>query len=316
MTDAFYSVQQWLFETWVQPLVQHLGLASQSAEAFEGAGWLLAGVLQLLFIGVVFGLLERRWPVEPVSDRRAIRLDFAYTLIHRLGLFRLGLFFTLDPLVDALAAQGRLLGWQPWHLDALWPGVTDIGWVSFLLYLVLFDFAGYWLHRAQHQWRWWWALHALHHSQRQMGKWSDNRNHLLDDFIMAFAFSALALVAGTEPAQFMGIVLVTQLFESLQHANVRLRFGVLERLWVSPHFHRLHHGVSIGHMGHMGGHNFGVLLPCWDALFGSARWHDPVQPTGIADQLKGRDYGSTFWAQQRLGLTRLWQALTAPWTAP
>lgn len=312
--QAFDLAQQWVFEHLFQPLIQALGLASQAPEAFEGAGWLLAGLAQVVFIGVVFGALERWRPVEPVTDRAAVRTDGVYTLIHRLGLFRLGLFFTLDPVVDALAAQGRLRGWQPWHLDAVWPGVSDIAWVSFLMYLVVFDLVGYGLHRAQHTWRWWWALHALHHSQQQMGKWSDSRNHLLDDLIVAAVFAFVALVLGTEPAQFMGIVLLTQLLESLQHANVRLRFGPFDRLLVSPHFHRVHHGVGVGHEsrgpGSLGGHNLGVLFPWWDQLFGTALFDAPLGPTGVRDQRQGRDYGSGFWAQQRLGMQRLWHALT------
>ena len=50
-------------------------------------------------------------------------------------------------------------------------------------YLLLFDLVDYALHRAQHHFDWWWQLHAVHHSQRQMTMWSDNRNHLLDDVI-------------------------------------------------------------------------------------------------------------------------------------
>jgi sterol desaturase/sphingolipid hydroxylase (fatty acid hydroxylase superfamily) len=34
-----------------------------------------------------------------------------------------------------------------------------------------------------HQFEWWWRLHSLHHAQRQMTMWSDNRNHLLDDLL-------------------------------------------------------------------------------------------------------------------------------------
>jgi sterol desaturase/sphingolipid hydroxylase (fatty acid hydroxylase superfamily) len=53
-----------------------------------------------------------------------------------------------------------------------------------------------------------------------------------------------------------------------------------------------------------------VLLPWWDDLLGTAlrRDHDPA--TGIRDQLEhGRDYGQGVWAQQTLGLRRLWEAL-------
>jgi hypothetical protein len=44
----------------------------------------------------LFRALERWRPVEPLTDRAAVRTDMIYTLIHRLGLFRLALFFTLD----------------------------------------------------------------------------------------------------------------------------------------------------------------------------------------------------------------------------
>ena len=119
----------------------------------------------------------------------------------------------------------------------------------------------------------------------------------------------LALAVGVAPGQFVAIVAVTQLVERLSHATVRLGFGPLRWLLVSPRFHRLHHAVGLGHesagQGSLGGHNFAVLFPVWDILFGSARFDDPLQPTGIRDQLDGRDYGRGFWAQQWLGLKRL-----------
>jgi sterol desaturase/sphingolipid hydroxylase (fatty acid hydroxylase superfamily) len=78
----------------------------------------------------------------------------------------------------------------------------------------------------------------------------------------------------------------------------------------------VHHGIGIGHEsagpGSLGGHNFAVLLPVWDILFGSARFDAAIEPTGIRDQLAGgdgfaggRDYGRGFWAQQWLGLLRI-----------
>jgi len=108
-------------------------------------------------------------------------------------------------------------------------------------------------------------------------------------------------------------VALSQLMESLQHANVRLWFGpLLERVLVSPRFHRLHHAIGIGHesggRGTLGGHNFAVLFPVWDMLFGTANFELRFDATGVRDQLPGeggRDYGRGFWAQQWLGLRRL-----------
>ncbi len=313
ISNTFDNLQLALYEHVVQPVVFGIGLGNLLEDAFAATGWLLLGLLQIAVLLAGIGLLERRWPVEPVADRAAVRTDIAYTLIHRLGLVRLAMFFSIEPLWDAAASQLRLAGMPSWQLDALWPGVTDIAWVSLLLYLVVFDFVGYWLHRWQHGWHWWWALHSLHHSQRQMTMWSDNRNHLLDDVIVATVFAMVARFIGVEPGQFVAITVITQLHESLQHANLRLHFGrVGERLLVSPRFHRLHHSIGIGHeadgRGTLGGHNFGVLLPLWDQLFRTANFDLRYDPTGVRDQLPeegGRDYGRGFWRQQWLGLVRL-----------
>jgi sterol desaturase/sphingolipid hydroxylase (fatty acid hydroxylase superfamily) len=307
--DAFGLAQQWLFEALLQPLMFHLGLGNLLAEGYRATGWLLVGLLQIALMLTLMRALERWRPVEAVTDRAAVRTDIVYTLIHRLGLVRVVLFLSIDPLWDALTGQLRLAGLHGLQLDALWPGVTDLAWVSFVLYLLLFDFVDYWYHRLQHRTRWWWQLHAVHHSQRQMTLWTDNRNHLLDDLLRDSVFVLLALAVGVAPGQFVAIVAVTQLVESLSHANVRLDFGPLRWLLVSPRFHRIHHAVGLGHEsagpGSLGGHNFAVLFPVWDILFGTARFDAPLQPTGIRDQLDGRDYGRGFWAQQWLGLRRL-----------
>lgn len=314
MIELFDAAQQGLFEQAVQPLLFALGMGQFLEDAYRATGWLLVGVLQITVMLTVFAALERWRPVEPVTDRAAVRVDVIYTLVHRLGLFRVALFFLLDPLWAGLAGQLRMAGVPVWSLDQVWPGVTDLALVSFCLYLVLFDFVDYALHRAQHHFGWWWQLHALHHSQRQMTMWSDNRNHLLDDVLRDSAFVLVALAVGIAPAQFVAVVALMQLLESLSHANVRLSFGpLLGRLLVSPRFHRFHHAIGAGHesagAGSLGGHNFAVLFPVWDMVFRSARFDAVYPPTGVRDQLDGReggrDYGRGFWAQQWLGLRRL-----------
>jgi sterol desaturase/sphingolipid hydroxylase (fatty acid hydroxylase superfamily) len=312
-TDLFAAAQGWLFDTAVQPLLFHTGMAGYLEDAYEATAWLLAGVLQILVLLAIIGPLQRWRPVEPVTDRATIRTDVLYTVIHRLGLFRVALFFTLDPWFDELFGAVRTAGYGTFHLDQLWPGVTDNAFVSFAIYLVVFDFIAYWTHRGQHHIEWWWRLHSLHHAQRQMTMWSDNRNHLLDDVIVDVIVVLAAQLIGVAPGQFVAIVALTQLSESFQHANVRLWFGRIgERLWVSPRFHRVHHSIGIGHESLkneqtvLGGHNFGVLLPWWDMLFGTVNFQERYDPTGIRDQVEqNRNYGRGFWSQQWIGLKRL-----------
>jgi sterol desaturase/sphingolipid hydroxylase (fatty acid hydroxylase superfamily) len=311
MQDQFSVAQQWLFETAVQPLAFGLGAGNLLEVAYTGTGWLVMGLLQIGVLLLVIGPLQRLWPVESTTDRRAIRVDVLYTLIHRLGLFKLVMFFTFENWLESGIGELRAQGLPTFHLDQLWPGVTDGALLSFVLYLVVFDFVDYWYHRAQHHLNWGWALHSLHHSQRQMTMWTDNRNHLLDDVLRSLIFVVVAILIGVGSGQFIALVAISQLSESFQHANLRLWFGrVGERLWVSPRFHRLHHSVGLGHESHgprtLGGYNFGVLLPWWDMLFGTANFEQRYDATGVRDQIEQqRDYGRGFWSQQWLGLKRL-----------
>jgi len=313
LTDSFEWLQQALYETLVQPLAFAAGQGHLLEKAYEGTGWVVAGLLQLAVMLTVITPMQRRWPVEQVTDRRAVQVDVLYTLIHRLGLFKLVMFFTLDYAFEQGLGVLRAMGFPTLHLDGLWPGVTDLALVSFVLYLVVFDFVHYLIHRAQHQSNTWWALHSLHHSQRQMTQWTDNRNHLLDDMLTSLILSAVAVLIGVGPGQFVALVAISQLSENFQHANVRIWFGHIgERLWVSPRFHRRHHSIGIGHEFDvkgkkvLGGCNFGVLLPWWDMLLGTADFQLRFDATGVRDQLEqGRDYGQGFWSQQWRGLLRL-----------
>jgi sterol desaturase/sphingolipid hydroxylase (fatty acid hydroxylase superfamily) len=309
LIHASIDAQQLVFETLLLPVMLALGLDHRLEDGYAAAGWLLLGVLQVLLIASVLRGLERWKPAESQPDRAARRADVLYTLLHRLGVVRVALYFTLVPLLDGLLAQARLWGFAPPAIDAWWPALSQHALLSFVVYLVVFDFFEYLYHRAQHAFNPWWALHALHHSQRQLSCWSDDRNHLLDDVIHAAAFAVLAWVLGVPPAQFMALVVVTELLESLSHTNVQLRFGPLRWVLVSPVFHRRHHAIGVGHEssgpGSLGGCNFGVLFPVWDVLFGTADFRAEPVATGIRDQLEGREYGRGVLAQQWLGLRRL-----------
>jgi sterol desaturase/sphingolipid hydroxylase (fatty acid hydroxylase superfamily) len=316
--NAFAAAQTWLFEHIAVPVLYALGLARFTELAFDATEWFLIGVLEIALLWALLRPLERLWPAQSIADGRQVLTDFLYTLLHRLGGFALIVFASIQPLADEIEGALRFVGFSRIAVDEWWPGVSDLPVVSFCIYLVIFDLADYWLHRFQHRFHWWWQLHAVHHSQRDMTLWTDNRNHLLDDFIRDTVFAALAIVIGVAPAQFVLLVVISRALQSLQHANVRLHFGPLEWLLVSPRFHRRHHAIGFGHDGPVRtakrwGVNYAVLFPMWDVIFRTADFAPGYPPTGVRDQLpgnwpghaEGRDYGGGFWAQQRLGLRRL-----------
>ncbi len=310
LQHSFDAAHTWLFTAVIQPALFAAGAAHWLEDAYEGTEWFLLGAAQVVLLYAVLRPLEALAPAERWTDRSGTGVDVIYTLLHRLGAFPVLVFMLLTPIVDSAAAGLRQLGFTPWNLDALWPGSTDIPIVSFLLYLLVLDAADYWLHRAQHRLRWWWALHALHHAQRKMSFWTDDRNHLLDSLILDAIKAAVALAIGVEPQQFVGLIIATRVLQSVQHANVAWRFGPIGHLLVSPIFHRTHHAIGVGHEGRRSGCNFAVLFPIWDLAFGTADFRRVIEPTGIRDQLppphgRSHEYGDGFWQQQWLGLRRM-----------
>ena len=65
LLSRFDSLQQWLFESVMQPVMFHGGLGHLLENGYEASGWLLVGLLQLVIIVAVIGPLQRwdRWSV-------------------------------------------------------------------------------------------------------------------------------------------------------------------------------------------------------------------------------------------------------------
>jgi sterol desaturase/sphingolipid hydroxylase (fatty acid hydroxylase superfamily) len=319
------ALQHSIYEQFVQPILFRCELMGYSEMAFDAIEWFVVGIVEIVVLALVLGLAQKHYGYAKAltsgltqTEKKATeRTDIAYTLLHRLGLFPLLAFALLTPPLDWAEGRLRLLGWPALNVDQLLPGISDIAIVSFLIYLVVLDFVDYWMHRAQHRIQWWWELHAVHHSQRHMTFWSDQRNHLLEDLMRDAVLALVALLIGVAPEQFIGLVVVSRVLQSIQHADVDLtKIASRNLLWqkavgwgqyviVGPRFHRVHHGIGIGHEGARQGVNFGVLLSLWDSLFKSADFRSAVQPTGIRDQLNGAEYGRGFLAQQYFACKRI-----------
>lgn len=315
LDNAVGSLQTLLYVDVVQPIFFKVGLMGYDEDTYDALYWVIIGALEVLATFAILRPLEALRPIETWQDRKAVRSDVFYTWIAKLGIINLAFFFLLTPVFNHWQSLMVIHGIPNLEVDSLWPGVTDQPVVSFAIYLIVLDFAGYWYHRWQHRFGVWWELHAVHHSQQQMSLWADDRNHFLDDIIQAAFFASISLFIGVEPSQFVVLVALSNVLQSIQHVNARLPFvPMLDRLLVSPTFHRRHHAIGYGHEGTRYGCNFGVLFPWWDMLFKTASWNRAVEPTGIRDQLpapygRGRDYGMGMWAQQWHAFARIAQRM-------
>jgi sterol desaturase/sphingolipid hydroxylase (fatty acid hydroxylase superfamily) len=312
LLDLWIAVQTWLFETIVSPFLFWSNLMEWYEPAFNAVEFVMLGVVQIAVIALVMRLFERRWPLEKGGDDRLIGVDRVYTALNKLGVIPLAIFVVAYPITNEIEHVVRAWGFAPPRLERLLPWLGDNALASFIVYFVLYDFAAYWVHRAQHRFRWWWALHSLHHSQRRVTVWSDDRNHVLDDFLVTLVLVVFSQFVGVQPDDYVLILMVGRLVESWSHANVDMSFGRIgEKLLVGPRFHRLHHALADPSEPHVHDHNFAPVFPIWDILFGTAIYRHKQRPTGVDDPTVDADNGRGWLVQQVSVFGRFIAAITA-----
>lgn len=316
----FEIAQSWSYEVaWlaghvVAPVLAMLHIQDAAGSPSELAEAGMITLLQISIIMFVFRPLESLAPAEQWEDRRLTKIDRLYTLIMLLGLFPLFSFLVLSPFSHLLggdtagaAAEStfNVKHWVPW--------LGQHTWALLVVYYIIYDCVYYWMHRMEHLIPWWWALHSMHHSQRQMSCWTNDRGSYLDGMIQSFILASVGVVMGVDIAQFAWLTLVSELVQNFSHTNVRFGFGpVFERIFVDPKFHRHHHMVVDPDRPNLHNCNFGQVFSVWDILFGTALYGEPTRATGVNDPVVDADNDRGLIAMQWYTLKRFWGAFRSP----
>jgi sterol desaturase/sphingolipid hydroxylase (fatty acid hydroxylase superfamily) len=298
----------WLAASVIAPSLVSLNLTTLTDSPAEIADFFMLTVLQVSIIAFVLRPLEYLFPVEK-QPRSAISIDRSYTLLKLLGLTPLFTFLILVPVSNWLGgAGGSDEGFL--QIDKFVPWFKQHQVLLFLTYFLIYDFTLYLVHRLQHAVPWWWMLHSLHHSQRHLNCWTNDRDSFVDDFLEAVIFRIVAMLIGASPTEYAGVILIGQLLESLSHTNVRISFGnIFDKVFVDPRYHRLHHMLDDPEYPGRQNCNFSFIFPLWDILFGTARYHEPLHPCGVSDPLIDADNSLGLWAQQWAVVKRFWNML-------
>ncbi|MDE3211099.1 MAG: sterol desaturase family protein [Pseudomonadota bacterium] len=308
-TLLWTTTAHWLAACCFAPVLAHLHIAATVDSPGEIARYFMITAVQVAIVALLFRPMESRWPVERWTDRRHTAIDRSYTLIKLFGVLPLFTYLVLSPLTSLLGGGGddaaglfSLQGGIPW--------LARHPVLLFIAYYAVYDFVYYVVHRLQHAIPWWWALHSLHHSQRQLSCWSNDRDHYLDDLLEALIVAAVSLLIGVAPTDYALLVLSGELLQNLDHANIRLRFGpVLEKLLVDPRYHRLHHMRVDPERPQLHACNYAFIFPLWDILFGTALFGEAARPTGVGDPMVDADNRRGIVAQQLYTLRRFWGAV-------
>jgi ornithine lipid hydroxylase len=186
-----------------------------------------------------------------------------------------------DALTDATSAAVLIGAVDPLltaaQLDATAHWANDVPFALLVVAALLWiELAKYAVHRWHHTNRGLWWLHALHHSSRRLYTLNNFRFHPLNHVInQLFAIGPL-LVLGVPADVLLACLAITQPVLMLQHANIELRSGWLNRVFSSNEAHRWHHSASVAEANC----NFGSALLLWDHVFGT--WRAPDTERGPA----------------------------------
>jgi sterol desaturase/sphingolipid hydroxylase (fatty acid hydroxylase superfamily) len=136
--------------------------------------------------------------------------------------------------------------------------------------LLVFELAHYLEHRASHElWgpvgRALWRMHAPHHVPDRVYVLMHAVFHPTNLAYVRALFTLLPLWAlGLDEKATFVFGLLNALHALISHANLDVRAGWLNYVFVGPELHRFHHSASVSEA-----QNYGAILSIWDLAFGT-----------------------------------------------
>lgn len=151
-------------------------------------------------------------------------------------------------------------------------------WSVMALYTITFfiveDFSRFILHYVMHKVPLLWRFHRVHHSATVLTPLTVFRVHPVEMllyftrgmWVFGFVSGTFVYLFGSKLSgwQILGVDALGFLFNffgaNLRHSHIWLGFGRLERWFISPAQHQIHHSTLLEHRDK----NFGTCLACWD----------------------------------------------------
>ncbi len=218
------------------------------------------GAVIVLWLAFFFWA-ERLWPAAPLPQQLAPAREGRRRLGRNFGLWLMNSGLSVGlvlPLTIACAALSmEFFPWRPGWWAGGWGLVCDV---------LALDFLIYWWHRFNHQWRFLWRFHEIHHLDGWLDSTSALRFHFGEVALSALARGGVILLIGfpvDSVLVFETVVLTAAIFH---HSNLRLPGGFERRLSliiITPSIHWLHHHAWRPDTDS----NYGTMLSIWDRIF-------------------------------------------------
>ncbi|WP_017931071.1 sterol desaturase family protein [Robiginitomaculum antarcticum] len=237
------------------------------------------GVLRL---GVFAALLAAFIMLETLLPRKARVMPRARRWLTNFAI--VGVDTVLLRLIFPLAAAGTAV-WANQAGFGLFNLVALPLWLTIVVTVIVLDALIYVQHIIFHRVPIFWAMHKVHHTDRDLDVTSALRFHPAEIIVsMLYKLACVALLGVPVAAVIIFEILLngTAMFN---HANLRLPLWLdkaLRIVLVTPDMHRVHHSVIPKETNS----NYGFCLPWWDRLFRTYRAQPEAGHEGMIVGLK------------------------------
>jgi sterol desaturase/sphingolipid hydroxylase (fatty acid hydroxylase superfamily) len=215
----------------------------------------LYGIIILAILGEAY-LYKRRWgkPYPWAESGVSVILTVAHGLTG---------FITQAVIIGIFAAA-------VWHWR-IYTMPMDRWW-SWVLLVVLEEFAYYWYHRSSHRIEFLWANHRVHHSPNELTLASAYRLAAAPILSLAWLYFMPIVWIGFQPLTLFSVVGLNLAYQFWLHSTLIPRLGPIEGILNTPSAHRVHHGSNLEYLDK----NFGGTVMIFDRLFGTYVAEDPA----------------------------------------
>lgn len=187
--------------------------------------------------------------------------------------------------------------------------VFDLGyqWWVWITCYICWDFIFYVKHYMEHHVRFMWAIHVNHHSSEYMNLSTSLRSGVFKSTYRYF-FWAVLIYIGFPVPMFLILYGVGKIWAFFSHSQKLGKWGVFEKLTITPTHHLLHHSCNESNINK----NFGETFLIWDKLFGTFKETDKPLQYGISEKVNHDNFNEVVFHEFKNMRRELQQ--TSSWT--
>ena len=163
-------------------------------------------------------------------------------------------------------------------------------WVTWVIAFLMYDLTYYIQHRLHHEIKILWATHVVHHHGEEYNLATALRQ-TSTGFLWKWMFYVPMMVVGIPAEVFATVGGINLLYQYWVHTEHIPKLGWLEKIFITPSNHRVHHAKNPEYIDA----NYGGVFIIWDRIFGTyIEEKDDIKP--VYGTVKALNSWNPVWA--------------------